>query len=107
MNNIFSGLSLIIAISAGLSILMRYVRQPLMIGYILTGIIVGPALFNIIDSPDKLTVFGDIGIALLLFIIGLGMNPRVIKEVGRPSVVVALSQITITTSLGWLVGSRL
>ncbi len=107
MDNTFAGLSLIIAISAAVSIFMRYIRQPLMIGYILTGLIVGPALFNIVDSPDKLTIFGDIGIALLLFIVGLGMNPRVIKEVGRPSAVVALSQITITTSIGWIVGRSL
>lgn len=107
MENIFSGLSLIIAVAAAIAIFMRSIGQPLMIGYILTGIIVGPALFNIIDSPDKLTVFGDIGIALLLFIIGLGMNPRVIGEVGKPSVIVALSQISITTAIAWFVASAL
>ncbi len=103
MDNIFSGLSLIIAIGAAVALFMRAIGQPLMIGHILTGIIVGPALLHVIKSPDTLTVFGDIGIALLLFIIGLGMNPRVVREVGKPSTIVALSQITITTSIGWLV----
>ncbi len=105
MENIFSGLSLIIAIGAGISIIMRRIGQPLLIGYIITGIIVGPALFNLIKSPETLSIFGELGIALLLFIIGLGMNPKVIAEVVRPSLTVASAQIAITTIIGWLVGS--
>ncbi len=102
MENIFSGLSLIIAIGAAVSLFMRYIRQPLIIGYILTGILVGPAVFSVLHSPKSLTVFGDIGIALLLFIIGLGMNPRVIKEVGRPAVLVTATQMVVVASLSWL-----
>lgn len=107
MENIFSGLSLIIAIGAIVSIFMRYIRQPLMIGYILTGIIVGPAAFAVLDSPRSLTVFGDIGIALLLFIIGLGMNPKVVGEVGRPSIITAVSHMSITGIIGWFAGVAL
>lgn len=75
MDNIFSGLSLIIAVGAIVALFMRSIGQPLLIGHIITGIIVGPAVFHILANPSSLTVFGDIGIALLLFIIGLGMNP--------------------------------
>jgi Kef-type K+ transport system membrane component KefB/voltage-gated potassium channel Kch len=103
MENIFSGLSLIIVIGALVSLLMKYLRQPLMIGYILTGIIVGPAVFHVLSSPRSLTVFGDIGIALLLFIIGLGMNPRFVKEVGRPAVIVTASQMIVTASVSWVI----
>ncbi len=103
MEDIFSGLALIIVIGTLVSLLMRHLRQPLMIGYILTGIIVGPAVFHVLNSPRSLTVFGDIGIALLLFIIGLGMNPRVVREVGRASVIVTTSQMIITATIGWFV----
>ncbi len=94
---------MIIVIGALVSLLMKYLRQPLMIGYILTGIIVGPAVLHVLDSPQSLTVFGDIGIALLLFIIGLGMNPRVVREVGRPSVIVTTTQMFVTGIVSWLV----
>lgn len=107
MDNVFSGLSLIIVIGALVSLFMRSIRQPLMIGYIFTGIIVGPALLHISKSPDTLTVFGSIGIALLLFIIGLGMNPKVVGEVGRPSVVTALAHMSVTGIIAWLVLSAL
>ncbi len=103
MENIFSGLSLIIVIGAAVSLLMKYLRQPLMIGYILTGVLVGPAIFHVVSSPRSLTVFGDIGIALLLFIIGLGMNPKVIKEVGKPSVIMTLGQMSATITVSWLI----
>lgn len=105
MDDIFAGLSIVIAVGAAVAFFMRWIGQPLMIGHILTGILVGPLAFHVLDSPQALTVFGNIGIALLLFIIGLGMNPKVIAEVGRPSAVVALSQITITTTIGFLVCS--
>ena len=103
MENIFSGLSLIIVIGAAVSLFMRYIHQPLMIGYILTGILVGPAVFGVLESPRSLSVFGDLGIALLLFIIGLGMNPKVVKEVGKPSIVTTIAQMVITGTVGWFV----
>jgi Kef-type K+ transport system membrane component KefB/voltage-gated potassium channel Kch len=102
MDNIFSGLSLIIAVGAAVALLMKSIGQPLLIGHIITGIIVGPVALNIIDNPHSLAVFGDIGIALLLFIIGLGMNPGVIKEVGKASAVTGLAEIIFVSLFGWI-----
>jgi Kef-type K+ transport system membrane component KefB/voltage-gated potassium channel Kch len=103
MENTFYGISLIIGIGALVSLFMKSFRQPLMIGYILTGILVGPAVLHVLDSPRSLTVFGELGIALLLFIIGLGLNPRVVKEVGRPSVIVTIGQMMVTGTIAWLI----
>jgi Kef-type K+ transport system membrane component KefB len=103
MDNFFSGLSIIIAIGAAVALFMRSIGQPLLIGHIITGIIVGPVALNILDNPHSLNLFGDIGIALLLFIIGLGMNPNVIKEVGKASVVTAIAEVGIVTILGWVI----
>ncbi|MBI2592320.1 cation:proton antiporter [Candidatus Saccharibacteria bacterium] len=107
MENAFAGLSLIIAIGAGVSMLMRSIGQPLIIGHIITGIIVGPALLRISSSPDTLDIFGEMGIALLLFIIGLGMNPKVVGEVGKASFLTASIQIVSVTTIGYFVGSVL
>ncbi|MBP7835028.1 cation:proton antiporter, partial [Candidatus Saccharibacteria bacterium] len=99
--NIFTELSIIIAIGAGISLLMRLIRQPLIIGYILTGLLVGPSFLNLIQSSETIGVFASIGIALLLFIVGLGLNPRVIKEVGKIAGLAGVLQITLTTILGY------
>jgi Kef-type K+ transport system membrane component KefB len=104
VDSVFSGLSLIIVIGAAVALLMRIIGQPLLIGHIITGIIVGPAVLHVAKSADTLQLFAEIGIALLLFIIGLGLNPRVVKEVGRTAAFVGGSQVAIITFLGWLVG---
>lgn len=102
--SIFTQLSLIIMLAAGVSFIMRLIRQPLIIGYIITGILVGPSVLHLVSAPETIEVFSSIGIALLLFIIGLGLNPRVIKEVGRVSSVVGLFQVGITALLAYGAG---
>ena len=106
IDSIFIELSLVIAIAAGMALVMRIIRQPLIIGHILTGIIVGPSLLHLLKTPTTITAFSDIGIALLLFIIGLGLNPKVIKEVGKVATAAGLLQVGLTTLLGWA-GGRL
>ena len=103
MDTIFSGLALILVIGTAMALLMRTIGQPLLIGHILTGIIVGPALLHITKSPSTFAVFSDIGIALLLFIIGLGLNPQTIRDVGKTAATVGAIQVSIITIIGWLI----
>src|SRR3954462_6333506 len=100
MENVFSGLSLIIVIGAVVALIMRLIGQPLIIGHILTGIIVGPAVLHITKNPEALKIFSDLGIALLLFIIGLGLNPQTVKEVSKAATSVAVLQVAFITALG-------
>jgi Kef-type K+ transport system membrane component KefB len=101
MHNVFNELSLIIAIGVAVSLFMRIIGQPLTIAYILTGVLVGPAAFGLISSKDTLEVFSNFGIALLLLIVGLGLNPKVIKEVGRVAAFIALAKVLLVTSVGF------
>ncbi|MDB5161044.1 MAG: rane protein of unknown function [Candidatus Saccharibacteria bacterium] len=92
---------------AAIALLMRLIGQPLIIGHILTGIIVGPTLLHLTKSPETLTLFSDLGIALLLFIIGLGLNPQIMREVSGTASAVGIIQIGVITFLGWLAGTSL
>lgn len=103
--DIFLELSLIIAVGAGIALLMRLLRQPLIIGHIITGILVGPSGFALIKSVETVEVFSKIGIALLLFIIGLGLNPRIIKEVGKVALIAGTAQVALTVLVGVVVGT--
>lgn len=100
----FTELSVVIAIAAVISLIMRLIRQPLIIGYILTGLIVGPAILNIASNHETIEVFSSIGISLLLFIIGLGLNPRVIREVGKVTLITGSLQIFLVTLIGFAAG---
>lgn len=106
-DSIFTELSLVIAIAAGVALIMRLIKQPLMIGHILTGIIVGPSVLHLVKSPATIESFSNIGIALLLFIIGLGLNPRVIKEVGKVASLTGIIQVGLTSLVGWAGGRML
>lgn len=98
-STLFAQLSLVIALAAAVALLMRLIRQPLIIGYILTGVLVGPAALQLVKSPQTFEVFSNIGIALLLFIIGLGLNPRVIKEVGKVAAAGGILQVGLTVAV--------
>ncbi len=100
--HIFFELSLILAITTTIAVIMRAMHQPLVVGYLLTGILVGPAVFNLLQSSEQIEVFSKIGISILLFIVGLNLNPDTIKETGRASVVTGLGQIIFTTIMGFL-----
>ena len=102
--DIFTQLSIVIALAAGMALIMRLIKQPLIIGHILTGIIVGPSLLHLLDEPDTIKAFSSIGIALLLFIIGLGLNPRVIKEIGKVAAIGGIAEVLITSTFGWCLG---
>ncbi len=98
---IFAELSLVIVLGTVMALIMRIIRQPLIIGHILTGIIVGPSVLHLVKTPDTIEVFSSIGIALLLFIIGLGLNPRVIKEVGKVAMFAGILQVAATAGFAW------
>ncbi len=99
---IFTELSIVLVLVAAVSIVMRLLRQPLILGYILTGILVGPLLLDVIHAKEAFEGFSEIGIALLLFIIGLGMNAAVIKSLGKVSITTAAAIFTVVGGAGVL-----
>ena len=99
----FIEVSLVIVLAGGVAILTRLLKQPLIIGYMISGIIIGPLLFGFVQTNDTLDIFAHFGVSLLLFIVGLGLNLKTVREVGWPVVSLGLGQILLTTSLGWLI----
>lgn len=104
--NIFAELALVIGIGTVVALFMKLLRQPLIIGYILTGIIAGPAALNIIKTPETTEVFSSIGIALLLFIIGLDLSVKIFSRVGKTVLITSGVQVSLITIAGFFI-SRL
>ena len=107
MESVFSELSLVIVVTAVVSIVMRLVKQPLILGYIVAGLIVGPAGLNLIHSTDLFNSFSDIGIALLLFIIGLGMQIGELRKLGKVVIIGSISSLLTITMIGFATSSIL
>ncbi len=103
----FVELSIILVIAMLMSALMRFLKQPAIIGYVLTGVLVGPIALNVVRSEGTMSVFSEIGIAFLLFIVGLTLSPKIIKEVGKVSLVTGIGQVTFTFIFGFLINTLL
>jgi len=107
MHEIFSQLALVIGASVVISLIMKSLKQPLIIGYILTGILVGPTFLGFVQPNDALELFASLGVALLLFIVGLGLDPQMIKGVGPVATITGISQIIFTSVIGFGIGMAL
>jgi Kef-type K+ transport system membrane component KefB len=102
--SLFVEFSILLAIATLIGLVMRLLKQPLLIGHILTGIIVGPIVFGLVTSTETLHLFSEIGIAILLFIVGLHLQPSTMKKFGKVSLVTGIGQVTITSLAGFFVG---
>lgn len=100
ISSIFVEISMLVVFATIVSMVMRALRQPLIIGHIFTGILIGPSLLNLIDNRSTIDILGKFGIALLLFIVGLGLNPKVIKELGKVALITGIGQVLFTTLIG-------
>jgi CPA2 family monovalent cation:H+ antiporter-2 len=89
-----------------MAILFRWIHQPLLIGYVLAGVIIGPYSppFSLIHYPDILSALADMGIVFLLFAVGLEYPLARFRAVGRKALVIALSESLATFFAGFLVG---
>jgi Kef-type K+ transport system membrane component KefB len=101
--NLFFELSIIIVVAAALSGLMRLLKQPIVIGYILTGLLLGPQFLNLIKSTETVSIFSEMGIAILLFIVGLHLSPKEIKDLGGKTFITGLIQVLLTSFFGFLI----
>lgn len=105
--SLFLELSLILLITTVMAGFFHKLKQPLIVGYILTGILVGPAGLNILQGGEVLELLAKIGIVILLFIVGLNLNPQVIKEVGQISLVTGVGQVVFTSAVGFMIALAL
>ena len=105
--DIFIEISLIIALTILISGVLNFLKQPLIIGYIVAGIIAGPSVFNFITSSETLGIFSHIGIAFLLFTIGLSLDTKSIQKVGKVSLITGLGQVIFTSFIGFFIALAL
>ncbi|MEK6973884.1 MAG: cation:proton antiporter [Nanoarchaeota archaeon] len=92
---------LIIIAATIVAIIGRKFKQPLIIAYILTGILLGPTVLNLVKPSDTLNILSEIGISLLLFLVGLSLNFNHVKKLGRISLIAGLGQVLFTAVIGY------
>ncbi len=104
MNEIFLQIGIALVIVFIISVLIKILKQPPILGYILSGIVIGPFALNLIQDTKTLETFSQFGIAFLLFIVGIHLNPKQTKEVGKIAIITGIGQVIFTSLIGYLIG---
>ncbi len=96
MDNTFTQLAIILFAAFVVSYIIRALKQPLIIGYIIAGILASPFLIKMGASTEIIDMLSEFGISFLLFIVGLHLNPKVIREIGTSSLIIGILQVGLT-----------
>ena len=105
MENIFLDLTVIICLAAGLSLVFRYLKQPEILAYILTGIIIGSFHLFQNSSQDMLQTMSQLGVTLLLFMVGLEIRVSELFSIGKSLLIASLGQIILTFLGGFTIAT--
>lgn len=93
-------------LAIGLSIMVKKSGQNAVIGYILAGFILGPMLFNFLSPSDPLVVgFGELGLFILLFYLGLEMSLKDFLKAGSTSIGLAIIDMIGLVGMGFLIAT--
>ena len=103
-DNTFYEFAIILSFAALLAMFGQLLKQPLIVMFIFLGIILGPAVLDIVKSKDNIHLLAEIGIAILLFIVGLKLDLRIIRSVGRIALLTGLGQVIFTSLFGYFIG---
>ncbi len=106
---IITDLAVVMVIASAVAFVFYKLKQPLIVGYLIAGIIIGPFSppFSLVSNTQFLNVFAEIGVILLLFTIGLEFPIRKLKSLGRVVIGVSALEITLMLTISWAVGTFL
>lgn len=101
----FPELALLLSVAAFFGVLAKVLRQPLLIGYLGAGVLLSS--LGVLKDPEAIGSLGKIGVALLLFLMGLEMNFRDLPTLGKTVLLAGIGQIVFTSALGFLIALAL
>lgn len=106
---IFMDLALILVTAGVITVIFKWLKQPLVLGYILAGFFIGPYFkwFPVISDPSSVHVWSDIGIVFLMFALGLEFSIKKLKKVGGTGAITALTELAVMFVVGNVVGHAL
>jgi CPA2 family monovalent cation:H+ antiporter-2 len=104
MNNeyVFAHLTIIILVAAISGVLLARLNQPIMIGYILAGVMFGPSGFSLISSQNQIHFYSELGILLLLFVIGMELNIKSFIKMWKIPTLFTVIQVIVNIALAFL-----
>jgi len=104
---IFYEFAALLVLAAGVGFAGLLLRQPLIVSFIAVGIVAGPSVLDIARSDEQIDLLAELGIAVLLFLVGLKLDFNLIRTLGPVALVTGLGQVIFTTVFGFGIGLAL
>jgi len=99
--DLLSSVGISISVAAALAFVGNWIRQPLLLAYLLAGVLIGPRIgFGLISDQASIETVSEIGLILLLFIIGLELDLKKLLSAGKPVLVTGVLQFPLCVALG-------
>jgi monovalent cation:H+ antiporter-2, CPA2 family len=100
-------LAVVMALAGVVTVLFHRLKQPVVLGYIAAGVIIGPYTppFQLIHDEQTIQTLGELGVVFLMFSLGLEFSLRKLFKVGATAIVAALSEIVLMLWIGYEIGS--
>ncbi|MDP1735464.1 MAG: cation:proton antiporter [Sulfuritalea sp.] len=103
MHGVFGEFALLLLMSAAAGAVSLWLRQPVLIAYIAMGIVAGPAVLGVVTAHDQIDLLAQVGVAILLFVVGLKLDLQHIRHIGPVALATGLGQLTFTIVIGFLI----
>ncbi len=109
IGQIVQDFAVIMIVASAMALISFKLKQPMVIGYIGAGIIIGPFTppFSLVLNVEVLNLFAEIGIILLLFVVGMEFPIEKLKSISRKAFVIAITEAFGTFSAGYITGQAL
>lgn len=101
METVYTEFALLLLASAGAGFLALRMHQPLLIAYIAVGIVAGPAVLGWVTAHDQVDLLAQIGVTVLLFVVGLKLDLHNVRRIGPVALATGLGQLTFTIVIGF------
>ena len=103
----FYEMTALLLVAAVIGAVAVRLRQPLIVSFIAVGLLVGPAGLGWVQSYEQIRLLATLGIALLLFVVGLKLDLSLIRAFGPVALATGIGQVVFTSVVGYLIGLAL
>lgn len=103
----FAEIAVLLVLAALLGFVGMMLRQPLIVAFIALGLIAGPSALDIVRADAQIDVLSQLGIAVLLFLVGIKLDVKLIRSLGAVALMTGLGQVAFTSVFGFLIGMAL
>jgi len=103
LESVFAQVGIILGLAVLGGALAQFLRQPLIVAFIGVGILLGPSGLSLVEQRTEIELFARLGIALLLFVVGLKLDLHIIRSVGPVALASGLGQVVFTSAMGYVI----